>query len=272
MRRAAGIDPVPAARIVRGVSTPGASEMAALSAIPPDGAAGPAQGPAVDVTDYRDPLCPWSWALEPQWRRIRSEWGGRLVRRYVMGGMIADWRTFHDPVHSVHSPSQMAAHWYLVRRTTGVPLDERIWHEDPPASSYPACLAVKAAERQGPDAGEAYLRRLREAVMTGRRNIARGEVLLAVADELAGDPPPGLAFDALQFRDDLIAPEVAEAFHRDLQEIRYRDIRRFPTLVLRAGDGPGIALVGYRPYEVIREALAHLCPGLAPAASSMAIS
>jgi predicted DsbA family dithiol-disulfide isomerase len=239
-----------------------------MNEAPTDDAADPAPGPAVDVTYYTDPLCPWSWALESQWRRITSECGGRLARRSVMGGMIADWRTYHDPVNTVHSPSQMAAHWYLVRRTTSVPLDERIWHEDPPASSFPACLAVKAAERQGAEAGEAYLHRLREAAMTGRRNIARGEVLLAIADELAGDPPPGLAFDVPTFRDDLVAPEVAQAFHQDLQEIRYRDIRRFPTLVLRAGDGPGIALVGYRPYEIIRDALEHLLRGRPQAAGA----
>jgi hypothetical protein len=147
---------------------------------------------------------------------------------------------------------------------TGMPLDERIWHEDRPASSYPACLAVKAAGRQGPEVGEAYLRRLREAVMTGRRDIARGEMLLAIADELAADRSRAPALDAGRFREDLVAPAIADAFHEDLREIRYRDIRRFPTLVFRAGDGPGIAMVGYRPYAIIRGVLAQLRPGLAP--------
>jgi putative protein-disulfide isomerase len=223
-----------------------------------------AAGPDVEVTYYTDPLCPWSWAFEPQWRRLRFEYGDRIARRFVMGGMIPDWRSFHDPINSVHNPSQMAAQCYEAGRTTGMPFDERIWHEGPPTSSYPSCLAVKAADRQGPDAGEAYLRRLREAVMTDRRDIARGEVLLAIADELAADPPPGVAFEAGRFREDLIAPEAAAAFQEDLREIRYRDIRRFPTLAFRAGDGPGIALVGYRPYAIIRNVLAQLGPELIP--------
>jgi hypothetical protein len=61
---------------------------------------------------------------------------------------------------------------------------------------------------------------------------------------------------------------VATAFQEDLREVRFRDIRRFPTLVSRAGDGPGIAIVGYRPYDVLRAALAQLCPGLGPTAAA----
>jgi predicted DsbA family dithiol-disulfide isomerase len=218
----------------------------------------------VAITDYTDPLCAWSWALEPHRCRLRAEFGGRLAWRSVMGGMIADWRTYHDPLNSIHNPSQLGPHWFQVRQLTGVTLDERIWHEDPPASSYPACLAVKAAERQGSQAGEAYLHRLRAAVMGSRRNIARAEVLLALAEELADDRSRGLGFDVERFRDDLVGPEVRDAFQEDLREVRYRGIDRFPTLVLRAGDEPEIALAGYRPYEILREALARVAPDLRP--------
>lgn len=202
-------------------------------------------GAPVEVTYYTDPLCPWSWAFEPQWGRFLEESAGRFAVRYVMGGMIADWRTFRDPIHSIHNPSQMAAHWYHVGRVMGVAIDERLWHDDPPESSYPACLAVKAAGLQSPAAGAFYLRRLREAAMVGQRNIARAEVVLAIADEIND----GNTFDAMRFRDDLIGPEAASAFQEDLREIRYREIRRFPTLALRTGDRPAIAIVGYRPFE-----------------------
>jgi predicted DsbA family dithiol-disulfide isomerase len=218
----------------------------------------------LEVTYYTDPLCPWSWALEPQCRRLRLGYGGRLGWRHVMGGMIVDWRTYHDPLNAVHNPAQMGLQCYQVRQLTGMPLDGQIWHDDPPASSYPACLAVKAAERQGPGAGEAYLRRAREAVMLGRRNVARAEVLMELAEELANDPPPRVAFDVERFRDDLLGPDVTNAFHEDLRQVRFRAIGRFPTLVLSAEGQPEIALAGYRPYEVIVKALARLAPDAPP--------
>jgi putative protein-disulfide isomerase len=203
--------------------------------------------------------------MEPHWRRLRFEFDGQLTWRYVMGGMVRDWSSYRDELNVVHRPSQMGPQCYQARHLTGMPIDERIWHEDPPSSSYPACLAVKAAARQGFEAGEAYLRRLREAVMLGRRNVARGDELVANAEDVARRHRGDFDFDVARFTDDLLGSEVRDAFHADLKETLGAKISRFPTLLLRTGEGPGIALVGYRPYAVIRDALASIAPELRPA-------
>lgn len=225
------------------------------------------RGAAVAVVYYTDPLCSWSWAFEPQWRRLRFEVGDRLAWRYRMGGMIPDWARYSDPVNAVSRPLQMAPQWFHVRHLTGMPIDERIWFEDPPDSSYPACIAVKAAERQSPQAAERYLRHLREAVMLDRRNIARRAVILAVADELAADDLSRGAperFDADRFRRDLDDAASLDAFRADLKEARYLGIGRFPALTLHREGAPGIGIIGYRPYGVLRAALARIAPDLAP--------
>lgn len=213
---------------------------------------------AVEVTYYTDPLCSWSWAFEAVWRRLRFEMGDRISWRYVLGGLLPDWRSFNDPLHSVSRPSQMGPLWYEVRHLTGMPVDERIWIEDPPGSSYPACVAVKAAGRQGAGAGEACLRRLREAVLLERRNVARHDVLSELAQELA----PRL--DPDRFLHDLQSEEALEAFREDLKDVAYRGMGRFPAFVLRGESGRAVALVGYRPYDLFREALAAVAPDLAP--------
>ena len=234
----------------------------------PGGAFSPAQPDAttapVAIDYFTDPLCSWSWAFEPQWRRLRYEFGGQLAWRYRMGGMLADWETFSDPLNSVANPAQMGLQWHQVRALTGMPFDERIWREDPPASSYPAGVALKAAELQGADHAERYLRRLREAVMLERRNIARQDVLLALATELAAASPATETFDAARFRRDLTGAEALDAFREDLKLAQYRGIGRFPTLILRRAAGRGVIIVGYRPYAVLREALAAVGPELTP--------
>jgi predicted DsbA family dithiol-disulfide isomerase len=230
------------------------------------GRAGPSDGPApgaraLEVVYYTDPLCCWSWAFEPHWRRLCAELSGALDCRYRMAGMIADWGSYSDPLNSVSRPLQMGPIWREAQHLTGVSVDDRIWMEDPPASSYPACLAVKAAELQSAEAADLYLRRLRAAVMTQRRNIARREVLLELADEVAAAAPDRL--DADRLRRDLDGPAAREALREDIKEARYRGIGRFPTLTLCLPGGTGIVLVGYRPYEALLSALAGIAPELA---------
>jgi len=239
------------------VEQQGASEDArARTSQVPYTAAPPA---AVYITYYTDPLCSWSWAFEPQWRRLRYEFADQLHWANRMGGLIANWQQYNDPLNDISRPVQMGPQWFQVRTLSGMPIEERIWFEDPPTSSYPACIAVKAAERQGRTLGEIYLRRLREAVMIEQRNIARREVLIELAQELCSLDK---AFDFSQFERDLDDPVTVAAFRSDLQDARYREIGRFPALIITAPSRPGILIVGYRPYAVLRKALMHIAPAL----------
>ena len=217
---------------------------------------------AVFVEYYTDPLCSWSWAFEAQWRYLRYLCAGRLKWRYRMGGLLADWHSYHDPFNDISKPSQVAPQWFQVCAISGMPLDEQIWNQDPPDSSYPACLAVKAAERQGQEVTEEYLRRLREAVMIERRNIARQDILLAVAQEMVRSSRVGKSFDLDRFHEDLASVEALEAFRQDLRDAAYYGIGRFPTLILYRSDGRGIILVGYRPFNALGAALEYFVPGV----------
>jgi putative protein-disulfide isomerase len=216
--------------------------------------------PAVQISYYTDPLCCWSWAFESTWRRVRYEAGLGLRFRYRMGGLLPKWDRFEDPVQSISRPAQMAPLWRQVAEMTGAPLDPGIWIEDPPSSSYPGCLAIKAAECQGAWAAEAYLRRLREAAMLRRRNIARIEVLHQIALEAAGDLPPHLPFDPARFWEDFHGTQARDAFCQDLREARDRGISRFPALAIRQPDGRELVCVGYRPYSALQSLLRRCLP------------
>lgn len=217
----------------------------------------PVTQPGLHITYYTDPLCSWSWAFEPQWRRLRYEFGAQIAWRYRMGGLIPDWTRYDDPLNAVSRPAQMGPYWAQVRHLSGMPLDELIWMEDPPASSYPAGLAFKAAEFQGPAIAERMLRRLREAVMLERRNIARWDVLAALAAEVRGADVPRLLAD-------LRGEGAADAFREDLKDTGYREIGRFPTLILRVPSGHATIVVGHRPYDALLEAIAYIAPTVQP--------
>jgi predicted DsbA family dithiol-disulfide isomerase len=167
--------------------------------------------------------------------------------------MIESWATFRDPMNDVGAPPQLAPLWHLAGHATGVPIDPYIWHVDAPASSYPACVAVKAAGLQGREAGDRYLSLAREAVMTRRLNIARPEVLVQLGSELAGLMPR--VFDPKRFAADLVGDEATELFRADLQRVRLLRIGRFPTVVVHGPKESRIA-VGYRPLAAMERLLA----------------
>ena len=206
----------------------------------------------MEVIYYTDPLCCWSWVMEPQWRRFRLQMGDRLTVRYKMGGLLPSWGLFHDSTNAIRRPAQMGPEWMHAKHISGVDLDPRLWSIDPPASSFPACIAVKSAELQSPFFGEFYLGLAREAAMLRLKNIARTEVLTGLADELGKTYKD---FDPAIFRRDL-GEAGQDAFKRDWQEIKYTGISRFPAFVFKVPGRSPILLSGYQTYE---ELLAQ-CP------------
>jgi predicted DsbA family dithiol-disulfide isomerase len=152
----------------------------------------------VELRYYSDPLCPWSWALEPTFRRLVHQFGENLRLTYVMGGMM---RAPSDPTTQIRATLDAGDR-------SGMPVDPRLWLEEPPSSSYPACIAVKAAAEQGDP--EPYLRRLREGLMCRRRKLDTSESLI---EEARATP----ALDLGRFRIDLASHGTLEAFAADLE-------------------------------------------------------
>lgn len=219
--------------------------------------------PAVLRVDYyTDPLCCWSWALEPQVRRLRYSFGDKIYWNNVMSGMLPDWKTYHDPMNSVTRPGQMGPVWKETQHLSGMPINDRIWVDDPPGSSYPACLAYKTAALQGRLAGELYLRKTREAVMTRAMNISKKEILLQLADELAADSS---CFAFSSFRKDFLGGTALQLFRDDLKKVKIESIYRYPTLVFRTVER-GLIMTGYRPYRSLLDSVRHLAPQLDPIA------
>ena len=157
---------------------------------------------AVRARYHTDPACSKSWAAEPRLRRLLVEFGDELEITYVMGGLARE----------IANPGSLVTSWLDTAAASGMPIDPRIWTGDPPRSTYPACIAVKAAAQQGPAGAERYLRRLREGFMCHRRKLDVPEALVEDAGR-AG-------LDAQRFRIDLASNATLEAFAEDLEEAR----------------------------------------------------
>lgn len=207
------------------------------------------------VTYYTDPLCCWSWAMEPSIEKLRTNLNQNIVWRYRMGGLIPSWKNFSDQVNSVTRPLQMGPVWMHASVLSGVSIDHNLWFRDPPASSYPACIAFKAAQLQSEEYAATYLKSLWKTCMGDGINISRQDVLMDLAHQLKQLYP---AFDIKLFLKDLLKDRGREAFRKDLQEVKLNEINRFPTFILRRPDRPSLLIAGYRSYHFLQEAIETL--------------
>ncbi len=217
-----------------------------------------ADAPVLEITYFTDPLCCWSWGFEPQLRRLRYGFAGRIAWRTCLVGMIPDWESFGDPLNDIHRPVQMGPLWIQAGTMTGMPSEARIWVGDPPASSWPASIAIRTAGLQSAQAADLYLRRVRVAVMTESRNIARDDVLLELSDDIQRERPD--VFDGARFRREYGSAAARAALEDDVKETRYRRVGRFPSLRFRRSGADPAWLVGWRPMEPLLQALNGFAP------------
>jgi predicted DsbA family dithiol-disulfide isomerase len=206
----------------------------------------------VIIDYYTDPLCCWSWALEPELKKFLEVHSVNVKLNTIMGGLVPDWSQYNDPLNDVTKPAQMAPLWMEMSQITGMTIKTEIWHHDAPVSSYPACIAVKCMERQSHSLAEKYLYQLRKGVMMEGKNISRTQVLLDIASEMR-DPSLHLS----QFEEDLLTGEGIKAFQKDLEKKEKNNIHRLPALIMKI-DGKGLMIFGYRPYPMLEEIYGHL--------------
>jgi len=218
----------------------------------------------VSVRYYTDPVCPWSWGIEPSVRKLMVEFGDTLGWTFVMGGLARDLSktgTDRAEVGLEQVYGRLIREWLIAADRTGMPFDPLLWVESPITTSYPACMAVKAATHQAEDGGYGYLRRLREGLICERRKLDHVEALVEEARK-AG-------LDVERFRIDLRSHGTTEAFGADLEDpdrlgdaVTAPDERYLsrtsggaplPALAF-SGEGGERRLIGFQSYEAFRDA------------------
>jgi putative protein-disulfide isomerase len=196
------------------------------------------------------------------------EFGTDIEITYVMGGLARDYtQGYEDASEGIGGRrgvfEGLLLHWLEVADQSGMPLDPRLWTEGPIKTTFPACMAVRAAAEQAADGGYRYLRTLREGLLCFRRKLDTAEALVEEGRR-AG-------LDVERFRIDLASHATVEAFASDLEETRtIPDAARerggskdavqggerlvFPTARFTGGDGEHRWVFGRRPYGDYREA------------------
>jgi predicted DsbA family dithiol-disulfide isomerase len=209
--------------------------------------------PIIEIIEFTDPYCTWCWGSEPILRKLKWVYGDQIRISYKMGGLVKDINEFYDSLNNIGGELwylQVAEHWLEASSKHGMPVDIRQFTEyyREFKSTWPANIAVKAAELQNKNLAWKYLRRLREAAAAEAIPIHRLEEQLRLAEECG--------LDTFKMKEDIESGIAYREFMKDIEECKKRGITGFPTfLIRRLKDNFENIRVGYMRYSIFKEIL-----------------
>ena len=210
------------------------------------------------LVEYTDPYSIWCWGCEPLIRRVEQVYPDGVDLEIRMGGLFEDFGPMREQFSRMSGgqwKESVLAFMNAVAEHHQMPMDPVAMMEtiEDFKSTWPACVAVKAAERQGTPVGRKYLRRLREASLLEGRAIHRPEVQQKLAAEV------GLHVG--KFTRALEDGSARAAFEGDLQECKAHRVTGFPTFECGRGE-VSLRIEGWQPWESFDETLRKLDPQL----------
>jgi predicted DsbA family dithiol-disulfide isomerase len=215
---------------------------------------------SVKVVWFTDPHNIWCWGCEPTIRRLETLYEGQVDVEARQGGLFEDFSPVREQWARMSGgrwKDSVRAFFEAVAAQHRMPMDADRMTEsvDDFSSTWPACLAAKAADLQGRGVGRAYLRSLREAWCLDGRPIHRRSVQEEVAAEVGLDVPA--------FRNALDDGSADAAFRWDREACQEAEVTGFPTFEL-SRENETVRIDGWQPWETFDEFLMKLDPDLQP--------
>jgi putative protein-disulfide isomerase len=239
-------------------ATRGRGENRRVLSRPPRRVAGRWVLPLLEVTWFTDPHNIWCWGCEPMVRRLEIGYSDSVELRIRQGGLFEDFSPVREQWARMSGgrwADSVRAFFEAVGAQHRMPMDSDRMIEsiEDFNSTWPACIAAKAADLQGPHPGRRYLRALREAWCLDARAIHRVGVQTDVAREV------GLDVDA--FSKALEDGSAERAFEEDRKECERLEVTGFPTFTIRKGE-VSARLNGWQPWEVFEDVLHRVEPSV----------
>lgn len=215
----------------------------------------------VRVTWFTDPINVWCWGCEPAIRRLQVRYADDVQVDLVMGGLFEDFgpiREYWSRMSGGRWQDSVLAFLNSVAAHHRMPMDvpQMMTSVEDLNSTWPSCIAVKAAGLQGVVHEYPYLRHFREAMYIDGRTTTDRDVQVELAREIG--------LDAVAYARALDDGSAEAAFHRDLEVCRTKGVTGFPVFELARGSASA-RLEGWQPWDAFEEALREFAPDMHPA-------
>ena len=149
------------------------------------------------LTTFTDPMMGLSYEQEPVYEKLTAHYGNQLEFRYVMSGLVRDVSDFMVPEELALPPEEgiqkynkrLAQIYKSEEEIGGLPINIDGFHlfDTEHRSSYPLCIAYRAAWLCDPEKADRFLTRLRRATIVETRQTTHRDVLIAVARDAGMD-------------------------------------------------------------------------------------
>ena len=193
-----------------------------------------------------DPMCSWCWGFAPVIKGLRERYPTAFDYRLVLGGLRAGPAA--QPLAAIRT--YLAQHWKEVERRTGQPFDHAfLEREGFLYDTEPACRAVVAARRLGPDRAFDYMHGLQEAFYARGLDPTSLDTALAIADVTG--------FARHEFSARYESDDAKEETRADFRHARDLGARGFPSVLVRDNGRLTMVSQGWQPLADFERALVH---------------
>ncbi len=194
-----------------------------------------------------DPMCSWCWGYQPAWQDLLHHLPEDISVTYVLGGLAQD----SDEPMTEDMQLAIQTHWRRIQKQLGTEFNYDFWrHCQPRRSTYPACRAVVAAEKQ--NAGVTMTLAIQRAYYLRAMNPSENETLYILAEELA--------LDVEIFRADLVSVSTETSLQQQITYSRSLGVNSFPSLVLDCNNELYRLAVDYKNYQTTLKQIADILP------------
>jgi putative protein-disulfide isomerase len=187
-------------------------------------------------------MCSWCWGYQRTWEQLRAALPESVTVVNIVGGLAPDT----DEPMPLELQKTISGYWAKVAEQTGAEFNFDFWKNcQPRRSTYPACRAVLAADKQ--QAEQAMIDAIQHAYYLRAMNPSDNNTLVTLAAELG--------LDEKQFSEDLTSPEIQAALEQDFALRRKIGVYSFPSLVLARGEIFLPIEVDYQSYRTSLDAI-----------------
>lgn len=169
-----------------------------------------------------DPMCSWCYAFGSSLNALQRDLPQSIEMIYLLGGLAPD----ADKPMPPDMQQAIQQTWRRIEQTVpGVGFNYDFWSNNiPMRSTYPACRALLAARKQGPDYEMPMLKAIQSAYYQQAKNPSLISTLLECAAKIG--------LDSALFHEDLQSPAIDHELLQDIQLARSMGVTTYPSLRL----------------------------------------